>query len=217
MTRARPLIIGLTGGIGSGKSAVTKRFAELGASIVDTDEIAHALTTAAGLAIEPIRSTFGDALITPEGALDRQAMRKLVFADRDAKRRLEAILHPMIRRISNAECAAAGGAYVVLAVPLLVESGNYRERVDRICVVDCPIELQLERVRARSGLSEQQIRAIIASQATREARRAIADDIIDNAGSLEALHRQVEALHARYLECVQIKLGQSAHRPGIER
>lgn len=217
MTKTAPLIIGLTGGIGSGKSAVTNRFAELGASIVDTDQIAHALTTPSGLAIEQIRGAFGDQVITSDGALDRDAMRKLVFKDPDARRRLEAILHPMIRQVSHARCAAAPGPYVVLAVPLLVESGNYRDRVDRICVVDCPVDLQIERVRVRNGLDEAQIRAIIASQATREARQAIADDVIDNAGSLEALHRQVDSLHTQYLEYARLKSGQPANMQGIEQ
>lgn len=217
MRTTGPLIIGLTGGIGSGKSAVTNRFAAQGASIVDTDEIAHSLTTPGGLAIEQIRDTFGDDVITPEGALDRDAMREHVFKDPDARRRLEAILHPMIRRISDALCQAAPGPYVVLAVPLLVESASYRERVDRVCVVDCPVEMQVERVRLRNGLDEEQIRAIIATQASRDARRAIADDIIDNAGSLEALHGQVDHLHAHYLERARSKAAAQTNMPGSAR
>lgn len=217
MTSTGPLIIGLTGGIGSGKSAVTNRFAALGASIVDTDEIAHSLTIPGGLAIERIRDTFGDDVITPDGALDRHAMRERVFKDPDVRRRLEAILHPMIRQVSDARCLAAPGPYVVLAVPLLVESASYHERVDRVCVVDCPVELQVERVRLRSGLDESQIRAIIATQASRDARRAIADDVIDNAGSLEALHAQVDHLHAQYLEHARSETAVRTNMPDIAR
>lgn len=217
MTVTAPLTIGLTGGIGSGKSAVTNRFAELGIRVVDTDEIAHGLTTPGGLALAKIRNTFGDDVITPDGALDRHAMRKLVFKDPGSRRRLEAILHPMIRQISDTLCAEAPGPYVVLAVPLLVESGHYLERVDRICVVDCPVDLQVERVRVRSGLDEAQIRAIIASQATREARLAVADDIINNTGSLEDLHRQVDSLHAHYLEYARSKATLLANMPRVER
>lgn len=217
MTNTRPLIIGLTGGIGSGKSAVTNRFAALGASIVDTDEIAHSLTTPGGQAIEQIRDTFGDDVITPEGALDRHAMRERVFKDPDARHRLEAVLHPMIRQVSDARCLSAPGPYVVLAVPLLVESASYRERVDRVCVVDCPVELQVERVRLRNGLDEAQILAIIASQASRDARRAIADDLIDNTSSLEALHAQVDRLHAHYLAHASSRAAATTNMPGRAR
>lgn len=215
MTHPPRLIVGLTGGIGSGKSAVTKRFSDLGVGIVDTDEMAHSLTAAGGLAIPTIRNTFGTQFITPEGALDRQMMRKRVFELPEARLRLESILHPMIRQLSDTHCAQAPGAYVVVAVPLLVESGAERVRYSRICVVDCPEELQVMRVRARSGLDEQQIRAIIATQATREARLAVADDVIDNTGTLDSLHRQVDALHLKYLELTRQRLEESGstHRP----
>lgn len=198
MEHARPFIVGLTGGIGSGKSAATERFAALGASVVDTDLIAHALTASGGAAIADIRHAFGEAMLAPDGSLDRAAMRALVFERPEARRQLEDILHPMIRDESARQCAAARGSYVVLAVPLLIESGSYRARCDRICVVDCPPALQIERVRARSGLEEAQIRAIMAAQASREQRLAAADDVIDNSGSLEHLRAQVAALHARY-------------------
>ncbi|APR03405.1 dephospho-CoA kinase [Thauera chlorobenzoica] len=194
----RPFIVGLTGGIGSGKSAAAERFAALGASIVDTDRIAHALTAAGGGAIEAIRRSFGDALIATDGSLDRAAMRARVFAQPAARQQLEAILHPMIRDESARLCRSAGGPYVILAVPLLVESGNYRERCDRICVVDCPEALQIERVMGRSDLPASQVRAIMAVQASRADRLAAADDIIDNSGSLAALQRQVDALHSAY-------------------
>lgn len=196
-------VVGLTGGIGSGKSAVAALFAELGADIVDTDAIAHQLTGRGGAAIEPIRAAFGGSVITPEGALDRAAMRRLVFSDPAAKQRLEAILHPMIRVEADLRCVSAQGAYVILVVPLLVETGSYRGRVDRILVVDCAEATQVARTMARSGLTEAEVRAIMAVQAGREARLAAADDVIDNDGGLEALRAQVEALHRRYLDAAR--------------
>lgn len=194
----RPLVIGLTGGIGSGKSAVAARFAELGASVVDTDLIAHELTGPGGMAMPSLREVFGDASIRPDGALDRAAMRRLVFSDPAAKARLEAILHPLIRRISEERVVAATGPYVILAVPLLIESGHWVERCDRVLVVDCPEEVQLARVMARSALSEAEVRAIMANQASRAERCAAAQEIIDNAGDFDSLRAQVDALHQRY-------------------
>jgi len=194
-----PFVIGLTGGIGSGKSAAADEFARLGATLVDTDVIAHALTAPGGAAIDAVRAEFGDACIDASGAMDRRKVRARVFADPAARRRLEDILHPLIRQQSAARVAAAAGAYVVLVVPLLIESADYRSRVDRVLVVDCPVELQLARVRARSGLSEDEARRIVDAQASRETRLAAADDVIDNSGTLEALHAQVQRLHKRYL------------------
>lgn len=192
-------VVGLTGGIGSGKSAAADRFAARGASVVDTDLIARMLTATGGEAIPAIRENFGDAVIAADGSLDRAAMRALVFADPQARTRLESILHPMIRRESERQCQTATGPYVILAVPLLIESGDYRARCDRICVIDCPEELQIARVKARSGLDEAQIRAIMSAQATRSARRAAADDLVDNGSTLDALHVQIDALHDRYV------------------
>ncbi|MCX7962610.1 MAG: dephospho-CoA kinase [Burkholderiales bacterium] len=193
-------VVGLTGGIGSGKSAAAEHFARLGAAVVDTDAIAHALTGPGGAAIAAVRAQFGDAMIRADGAMDRAKMRALVFADPQAKKRLEALLHPMIRAEAERRIAAARDApYVVLVVPLLVESGHYRERVERVLVVDCPESLQVARVVARSGLAPADVEAIIRNQATRAARLAAADDVIDNSGDLAALHKQVEELHARYL------------------
>ncbi|CAG0944669.1 MAG: Dephospho-CoA kinase [Rhodocyclaceae bacterium] len=197
-------IVGLTGGIGSGKSAAATLFEQLGAAVVDTDAIAHALTAPGGAAIEPIRAVFGDEIVDPRGALDRAAMRRRVFADARAKARLEGILHPMIRDEADRCCAAARSAYVVLVVPLLVESGGYRSRVQRVAVVDCPEDVQVARVMARSGLSAEEARAIMAAQVGRQARLAVADDVIDNGGSLDALRPQVEALHRRYLEMAAV-------------
>ena len=199
MEAKRPYIVGLTGGIGSGKSAATAHFAALGASVVDTDLIAHALTAPGGAAIEAIRRTFGADMLTPDASLDRAAMRALAFQRPAARRQLEAILHPMIRDESTRQCREASGPYVVLAVPLLIESGTYRERCNRICVVDCPEDLQVARVRQRNALPEEQIRSIMAAQASRAQRLAAADDVIDNSGTLAELEAQVERLHATYL------------------
>jgi len=194
-----PFVVGLTGGIGSGKSAAAEEFARLGATLVDTDAIAHELTAPGGAAIPAIRRLFGDAYVDSTGAMDRDKVRTLAFADRDAKRKLEALLHPMIRDESQKRIEAATGPYVVYVVPLLVESGDYRGRVQRVLVIDCPEHVQIERVRQRSGLEEEQVRKIIAAQAPREARLAAADDVIDNSTDLDALRQAVRRLHARYL------------------
>jgi dephospho-CoA kinase len=193
-------IVGLTGGIGSGKSAAAQVFEELGATVIDTDAIAHALTAPGGAAIAPIRAAFGADYLTPEGALSRTRMRELVFADAAKKRLLESILHPMIRARTGELARAARSPYVILMVPLLIESHDYRTRCQRILVVDCPEQLQLARVMARSSLDAAQVRAIMTSQVTREARLAAADDVIDNSQDPAHLRRQVEALHARYLQ-----------------
>ena len=197
-------IVGLTGGIGSGKSAAATLFEELGAAVVDTDAIAHELTVPDGAAIGPIRSVFGDEVIATNGALDRTAMRRLAFADAQAKARLEAILHPMIRAEADRRSAAARAPYVVLVVPLLVESGSNSSRVQRVAVVDCPEEIQVARVMSRSGLSAEEARAIMAAQVGRERRLAAADDVIDNGGDWAALRPQVEVLHRQYLEMAAV-------------
>ena len=199
----RKLVVGLTGGIGSGKSAAATEFERLGATLVDTDAIAHELTAPNGRAIAALRDAFGDAAIGADGALDRAWMRSRVFSDPAAKRRLESILHPMIRDESGLRIRDAGGAYVVHAVPLLVESGDFRQRVDRVLVVDVPEEVQVARVRARSGLEEPSVRAIMRTQASREQRLAAADDVLDNTGSLELLRQRVRALHEKYLQLAQ--------------
>ena len=193
------LIIGLTGGIGSGKSTVADLFAARGATLVDTDLIAHGLTGPDGAAMAAIRAAFGERVIAADGRLDRATMRELAFSDPSARKRLEAILHPMIREQSARAVDAATGCYVVLVVPLLVESGTWRERAHRVLVVDCPVQTQIDRVMRRSALPREQVLAILAAQATREARLAIADDRVDNGGDPSALAPQVEALHALYL------------------
>ena len=194
-------IVGLTGGIGSGKSAAAEAFARLGAVVVDADAVAHALTAPGGAAMPAIAAAFGDRVVAEDGRLDRAAMRSLAFGDPDARKRLEAILHPMIGAETQRRCEAAlaaGAPYVVLEVPLLVESGHYRQRVQRVAVVDCDDEVRIARVMVRNGLSRAEVARIMATQASREARLAAADDVIDNHGSLENLATQVNALHAQY-------------------
>ena len=193
-------VVGLTGGIGSGKSTVADLFVAQGAPLVDTDAIAHELTAAGGAAMPALRDAFGPAIADAAGALDRAAMRRLAFADPLARSRLEAILHPLIRDLSAQRCRAAAAPYVILAVPLLVESGSYRERCQRILVVDCPESLQIERVMARSGLSAEEAHAILAAQASREQRLAIADDVLINDGERTILYPQVATLHLKYLQ-----------------
>ena len=201
-------IVGLTGGIGSGKSTVADLFALRGAPLVDTDVIAHELTGAYGAAMTGFRAAFGDSVVSANGSLDRGAMRRLDFSDSTAKMRLEAILHPMIRAESAALCVAAAASvpYVLLVVPLLVESGDYRQRVDRILVVDCDEAVQVARVMARSGLSASEVQAIIAAQASRAERRAAADDLVLNNEGRDALLAPVENLHRQYLALASGKL-----------
>ena len=237
------LKIGITGGIGSGKSLVAGLFMQHGAALVDTDAIAHQLTGPGGAAIDAIRRAFGDGVIATDGRMDRAAMRARVFADPAQKKVLEGILHPMIQQEAQRQLAALAAAfpsaqaapkvsssaqasspaaaafsapkapsaqetpaalaaspYALVAVPLLVESGHWQQRVDRVLVVDCPEDVQVTRVMARSGLTAEQVRAIMASQATRAQRLAVADDVIDNGGSLEETAAQVAQLHRAYLE-----------------
>lgn len=192
-------VVGLTGGIGSGKSTAAHLFAELGAWVVDSDAIAHELTAPGGAAIEPIRSAFGKDMIAPDGSLDRAAMRRLVFGDAAAKAQLESILHPMIRIEADARCMQSTAPYVILMIPLLVETGYYRGRLERVLVVDCDEDIQVSRTVARSGISAEQVRAIMATQASRAQRLQAADDVIDNNGDLAQLREQVQRLHAIYM------------------
>jgi dephospho-CoA kinase len=194
--------VGLTGGIGSGKSAVADRFAALGAAIVDTDVIAHAMTSSKGVAIDAIAREFGADFITADGALDRHRMRERVFRDPSAKARLEGILHPRIRTLALVAAGKVAGRapYVVFVVPLLIESGSWRSRVDRLLVVDCSASTQEARVRARSGLDAALIRSIIAQQAPRSERLDAADDVLVNEGVVDLLDPRVRRLHHRYCE-----------------
>ncbi len=195
--------IGLTGGIGSGKSLVATMFQQRGAAIVDTDAIAHALTMPGGAAIPAIVHAFGEDALDARGAMDRAKMRTRVFSDDSARRDLEAILHPRIRAETDRQIDAAltaGAPYALIAVPLLVESGGWAQRVDRILVVDCPVAVQLHRVTTTRGLPQAQVQAIVERQASRASRLAVADDIIVNDRlSPVALTPRIERLHALYL------------------
>ena len=195
MRGAAGMRLGLTGGIGSGKSTVAARLAALGAEVVDADAISRALTAAGGAAIGPLREAFGPQAVDAHGALDRAQMRALAFADPDARRRLEALLHPLIGAECERQAAAAGARPVVFDVPLLAESRHWRARVQRVLVVDCDEATQVERVMRRSGWDADAVRRVIAQQAPRARRRAVADAVIHNVGlSLQALHAEVDAL-----------------------
>ncbi|WP_079416858.1 dephospho-CoA kinase [Thiomonas intermedia] len=199
MKGAARLRVGLTGGIGSGKSAAADLFAAHGAVIVDADVIAHELTSSGGAAMPALVEAFGPDIRDNTGALDRAAMRQRAFADPEARALLESILHPRIGSVMRQAAAERPGDYLVLVVPLLVEHlDRWRPQIDRLCVVDCPPEVQLARVQARSGLAAEMIEAIMSTQATRAQRLAVADDVLDNRGDREHLSRQVDALHARY-------------------
>ena len=191
--------VGLTGGIGSGKSAASGMFEALGAAVVDTDEISRALTAPNGAAIAEIRERFGPESIAADGGLDRERMRLLVFRDPASKARLEGILHPLIRSRARDAIAATRRPYVVVVVPLLFETGACLELIQRVLVVDCEEEEQLRRVMARSGLAAGDARRIMATQLPRAERLRRADDVLHNNGGIEALRSQVEQLHARYL------------------
>lgn len=190
--------VGLTGGIGSGKSTVADCFASHGVPVIDTDVIARDLTAPGGAALEEIRAAFGDEVLRVDGTLDRAALRRRVFADSAPRRQLEAILHPRIRQAVEERLATSSAPYALIVIPLLVETGGYQDLLDRVLVVDCPEDVQIARVIARSGLTPDAVRAILAAQAGRAERLAAADDIIVNTGAPEALHAEVAALHQRY-------------------
>jgi len=195
--------VGLTGGIGSGKDTVAAIFKELGVTVIDSDVISHHITQPAGAAIDTIRKTFGEMYITADGALDRALMRQLVFSDSAARRQLEAILHPLIHAqlLAHAEINNVSGAqhpYLILVIPLLFESTNYRQLVQRTLVVDCTEEAQIARTMQRSHLDEKIVRAIMASQVTRTERLRHADNVIQNNGDLNTLRQQVDQLHQHY-------------------
>lgn len=194
----RSLRVGLTGGIASGKSTVADMFAGLGAAIIDTDVIARDVVEPGQPGLDEVRHEFGDAVIAEDGHLDRAALRRIVFADDDARARLERILHPRIRDAAVAAAGSAGGDYQVIVVPLLVES-PMRDFMDRIVVVDCDEKTQIQRLMARDAETEGQARRMLAAQASREDRLAIADDVVRNDGDLNETLSQVETLHRRYL------------------
>jgi dephospho-CoA kinase len=185
--------IGLTGGIGSGKTTVAARFAALGASVVDTDAISRSLTGVGGALLEELRAAFGAAMFGKDGALDRGAMRDLVFEDALARRRLEAILHPAIRAAADRALAEAKGAYAMIVVPLLFETRGYPDRVGRTLVVDCAEELQVARTMARSGLTREAVGRVMLWR-----RLQVADDVVWNGGGEASLAPQCERLHRLY-------------------
>lgn len=194
------LAVGLTGGIGSGKSTAARLFAQLGADIIDTDAIAHALTAPGQPAVKAITAEFGTQYLSPDGSLDRAALRHLIFNDSHAKETLENILHPRIRQCVIAELAHPGNArYCMIVVPLLFETGAYAGLVQRTLVVDCPEALQIERAMARSVLTAAEVRAVMAAQLPRAMRLARADDIIVNDSDLENLTKKVNEMHKKYI------------------
>jgi dephospho-CoA kinase len=196
--------VGLTGGIGSGKSTVAALFAALGVLVIDTDAISHQLTGSNGEAIPAIRSVFGNEYIDNTGALDRAKMRQLVFADKTAKVLLEKILHPLIFTESRAQAEISSAPYVIIVVPLLFETTSFKEWMNRTVTVDCSEEKQIERITRRNGMNDQTARSIMSQQLSRAQRLALTDDTIDNEGDLAVLDDQVATLNQRYLDLAKI-------------
>lgn len=193
------LVIGLTGGIGCGKSSVARIFSALGAAVIDTDEIAHCLTAKGAPALAAIIEQFGSGYLLPDGNLDRARLRKQVFSDHATKEKLEKLLHPLIKQQVISEMAEVEGPYLVLAIPLFFETGAYRDLVDRVLVVDCDENQQISRTMSRSRLSADEVRTIIAQQASREERIEQADDILSNRGDPADLEKHTVDLHRHYL------------------
>ena len=190
------LQVGLTGGIGSGKSRVALAFAERGAGIIDTDVIAHELTAVGGTALPAITAAFGPQIMAASGAMNRAVMRELIFSDAQQKKRLEAILHPMIRAEVLRQAGSTSGSYLIVVVPLLAEASFWN--FSRVVVVDCDPLLQIERVMQRDGLTQERVRSIIAQQASREQRLALASDVLINDGTFEKLIPEIDRLHQIY-------------------
>ena len=197
------LRIGLTGGIASGKSTVTQRFAELGIPVIDADVAARAVVEPGKPGLEKVVRRFGLGVLDPNGNLDRSVLRGLIFKDPALRQALDAILHPLIRADMEQQAATAKGPYLVMAIPLLIESGQARERVHRVLVVDADEATQVQRVQARDGSSADQARAILASQASRSQRLAAADDVLLNTGTVADLRQAVDLLHEKYLHLAQ--------------
>jgi len=193
------LIIGLTGGIGTGKSTVTKRFIGLGVPVIDADEIAHDLVKPRQPALQEIVREFGMEFLTPEGGLNRSLLRKAVFNDPKRRKALESILHPLVRKEMLRRAGLISAPYCIFCIPLLTET-HQADMVDRVLVIDSPEKLQYERITKRDGLPQTEIKAILAAQARREDRLALADDVIINEGSLDDIYRQVDGLHEKYLK-----------------
>ncbi|MET0013322.1 MAG: dephospho-CoA kinase [Sedimenticola sp.] len=190
--------VGLTGGIGSGKSVVTRRFADLGVPVIDADLVAREVVEPGQPALAEITARFGSQLLDDEGKLRRKALREIIFNDNKAREDLEAILHPRIRQRMQQKLESLNAPYTILAIPLLVETAQ-QDRVDRVLVVDCTVDEQIRRVSQRDGITSEQACAILDTQATREQRLGVANDIIDNSGTIEDLDASVRALHRQYL------------------
>lgn len=195
-----PFCVGVTGGIGSGKSRAAALFGELGADVVDTDDISHEITAAGGSAMPAIIKAFGATVAAADGSMDRAAMRRLVFENPDARKQLENILHPQIRERARNRVMASPAPYVLLVVPLLLETGAYRDLIRRVLVIDCDESLQISRAMQRSNLTADAVHAIMAAQLPRQQRLAGADDVIRNDGDIAQLRAQVTDLHQQYLK-----------------
>lgn len=198
----RPLRIGLTGGIASGKSTATQRFAELGVPVIDADVVSRKVVEPGSPGLAQVVAHFG-ARVLADGRLDRRALRELIFKDSSLRQALDAILHPLIRAEMERDAAQAQAPYVIMAIPLLVEGGNSGKRVDRVLVIDADETLQIQRLQARDGSSAEQARLILDSQASRSARLAAADDVLLNSGSVAELRQAVDRLHEQYLQLAQ--------------
>ncbi|MDO9311719.1 MAG: dephospho-CoA kinase [Nitrosomonas sp.] len=199
-------VVGLTGGIGCGKSSASQFFSDLGIDVIDTDVIARTLTQPHGLAIQLIRNTFQDALITADGALDREKMRNLIYSDSDSRHKLENILHPLILKETVQQIAQTQSSYIIVVVPLLFETDDYNNIIQRTLVVDCEERQQVLRTMARSNLSEHQVIAIMTAQVLRKERLQKADDVIINDKDIDSLKAQVIKLHHKYLILSENKL-----------
>jgi dephospho-CoA kinase len=195
--------VGLTGGIASGKTLVANWFAELDVPVIDTDEIARQVVAPGQPGLDEIVTEFGADVLTPDGRLDRDRLRRLVFADDDRRRRLEAILHPLIRERTLEAAASAGGPYQVIVVPLLVETG-FQRHVDRVLVVDCPESMQRQRLLERDKEDREQVERMLAAQTSRESRLTAADDVLDNSGTPDQAREQVAALHQKYMKLARM-------------
>lgn len=194
------LVIGLTGGIAAGKSTATAFFQERGVPVIDADEVARDVVAAGTAGLAAVIAAFGPQIAQPDGTLDRRRLRELVFADPAERHRLEAILHPLIATEIRARLQRVTGPYCILAVPLLIESSNLRALVDRVLVIDVPVDVQVARLMQRDRMTAEQCRAMLATQASRARRLEAADDVVDNATDVAALQRQLDSVHARYLE-----------------
>lgn len=202
MSDGRPLVVGVTGGIGCGKSTICREFAALGAPVVDTDEVAREVVAPGTAGLAEIVERFGNDILTADGTLDRRRLRSIVFADESSRLWLEALLHPLIRARTAEHVRACAFTYCLVCIPLLVERGG-GNRVDRVLVIDCPPETQIARVMARDKLTAPEVEAIMRTQATRAERLAAADDVIENIGDVETVRPAIRALHRQYLDLAQ--------------